>query len=184
MKEKIDSAKVWPVANEILKMLKPFCERIEIAGSLRRGKAQVSDIEVLYVPKFENRQLDMFTTEPFNLAEDQIGKALRDGVFKKRPNEKGFFAWGAKNKLGIHVPSGIPVDLFATENENWFVSLVIRTGSKETNLKLTMGANDLGCTLNAYGCGVTRRDGTVFPANSEQEVFALCGVKYLEPKDR
>jgi hypothetical protein len=52
-----------------------------------------------------------------------------------------------------------------TTRENWFVSLVIRTGSKDTNLLLTTGAQKLGRKLNAYGCGVTGPDGTIIAAD-------------------
>jgi DNA polymerase/3'-5' exonuclease PolX len=78
----------------------------------------------------------------------------------------------------------VPVDFFATTPENWWVSLVVRTGSLEMNLELTKGANHLGRSLNVYGRGVTRADGTVIPATSEEHVFELCGVKYRVPSAR
>lgn len=183
-KKKFDADEACPVAEHLLKLLRPFCERIEIAGSLRRMKDRVGDIELLFVPKMAARQTGLFDQEPFNLAQEKIGKLLASGALEKRPNVNGQFAWGTKNKLGLHVESGIPVDLFETTEANWWVSLVVRTGSKETNLALTTGAQKLGRTLNAYGCGVTESDGTVIPATSEQHVFELCGVDYLEPNER
>lgn len=79
--------------------------------------------------------------------------------------------------------------------ENWWVSLVVRTGSKETNLRLTTGAQRLGRTLHAYGSGVTinraqtiggeaHLPGSEIKATSEQAVFELCEVPYLEPEQR
>jgi hypothetical protein len=68
---------------------------------------------------------------------------------------------------------------------NWWVSLVIRTGGKDTNLKLATGARKLGRTLHAYGCGVEDlKTGEVVKANSEQDVFRLCAVDYIEPNQR
>ena len=183
-KPKFDSDEAAPVACELVEILRPFCERIEIAGSLRRMKNRVGDIEILFVPRVEHRQADMFTTEPMDLADEKIGKMLADGTFSKRPNVNGSFAWGKKNKLAIHNASGIPVDLFSTTAEAWWVALVIRTGSKETNLKLTTGAQKKNATLNAYGSGITWSDGTKTDATSEQHVFELCGVEYLEPNCR
>lgn len=61
---------------------------------------------------------------------------------------------------------------------------MIRTGSKDTNLRLTTGAQRRGATLNAYGMGVTWSDGTTTPATSEQHVFEMCGIPYLEPCKR
>lgn len=179
----------WPratailLADEIKSELEPFCERIEIAGSLRREKLDVGDIEILYVPKFEDRQADMFTTEPYDIANEKISEWLNNGTISKRPGVDGRFTWGLKNKLAIH-RDGIPIDFFATTIPCWWVSLVIRTGGKESNLKLTNGAIAKGMHLNAYGEGVTLQNKTVIPATSEHHVFDLCGVTYSEPKYR
>lgn len=183
MKTPISFAEAMAVAQELAYDLKPYTRAIEIVGSLRRGKATVGDIELLYIPKFDHRADGLFDTIHVNIAEERISEWLTNGTLTKRPNIRGFTSWGEKNKLAVH-KSGIPVDLFATTAENWHVSLVIRTGSKETNLKLTTGAQKQGCTLNAYGSGITWPDGEVTPATSEREVFSLCGVPYLEPKNR
>lgn len=177
----------WKAAMELAEQLKaalePMCEAIEIAGSLRRRKALVSDIELLYIPRFESRKVDLFDSAPVSLVDEGLATWLRTGVLTKRLSMTGITTWGEKNKLSVHVGTGIPVDFFATTRENWFVSLVIRTGSKETNLRLTTGANALGRSLNAYGSGVTI-NGQVHPATSERDVFNLCGVPYLEPEQR
>lgn len=174
------------VAAEICAALKPVCKKLIIAGSLRRGKPTIGDVEILYVGEFEIRQdpNDMFASINVNLADEAIASLEKSGVLERRKNVNGSEMYGPKNKLMRHVASGIPVDLFSTTTENWFVSLVIRTGSKETNLKLTTGAQKLGCSLNAYGSGLTLEDGRVMPAMSEQHVFKLCGVHYLEPHER
>jgi DNA polymerase/3'-5' exonuclease PolX len=174
-----------PEAEAIIERLKPCCERIAIAGSLRRLKRFVSDIEIAFVPKMTKRPDGLFDEKIISVANEVIERLLEDGYFQKRPNKNGAFTWGEANKLAIRAESGIPVDLFACPPENWWVTLVVRTGSKETNLRLTTGANRLNRSLNAYGYGVTNRaTGEVTPATSEQEVFALCGIEYLKPKDR
>lgn len=182
----------WPraaaivVAREICILLKPVTERLVVAGSLRRGKDEVGDVEILFVPKVERVQNGLFAedVEKMDAADDCINRLVENGRIEKRPSVLGSSTWGTKNKLAIHRASGIPVDFFATTEENWWVSLVIRTGSKEMNLALTTGAQKLGRTLNAYGCGVTESDGTVIPATSEQHVFELCGVPYRDPHKR
>lgn len=175
------------VADEILVLLKPLTERIEIVGSLRRGKPFVGDAELLFIPKFASEATGLFSEDnvKVNLTDAFINKLLDMGELEKRPSATGVTSWGTNNKLAIHTASGIPIDLFSTTEDNWWVSLVIRTGSKETNLRLTNGANRLGRTLNAYGCGVTcRKTGAVTQAFSEKSVFDLCGVPYLEPRAR
>ncbi len=160
------------------------CERVAVAGSIRRRKSEVGDIEILFIPKMATRQKDMFTTEEYSLADELIEAWLERGAIQKRPSKDGRTAWGPKNKLAIHTESGIHVDFFSTTNENWNVALVVRTGSKETNLRLTSGAIARGGSLLAYGAGVRHSDGTVTPATSERHVFELCGVPYLEPGAR
>ena len=183
-KTKYPAASVMPIANVIIRELAPFCERIEIAGSLRRRKAEVSDIEVIFVPRISQRPDGLFGTKSYSMADEKIEQMVSGGIIAKRRKSDESFTWGEKNKLAVHIASGIPIDFFATSSENWWVSLVIRTGSKENNLKLTNGAIRRGGSLNAYGCGVTWNDGSVTAAKSEREVFELCGVDYVEPNMR
>ncbi len=183
-KQKFPLVDAMKVACEIVDRLKPACERICIAGSIRRQKPEVSDIEILFIPKLDTRPDGLFDSVAVNLAAEAINKDVESGYFAKRPSVTGSFSWGESNKLAIHTASGIPVDLFATDVARWFVALTIRTGSKDTNLALTMGANKKNASLMAYGAGVKWRDGTVTQAASERHVFEMCGVPYREPKDR
>ena len=190
-KPKFPRADALRVAKELCDALEGTVEKLIIAGSLRRRKQFVGDVEVLFVPRLVEKKKeqaglfgDFEQVEYESLAERKIEALLASGVIVKRPSKIGVFTWGKDNKLAVHAKSGIPVDFFATSLEKWFVSLVIRTGSAETNLKLTTGANKLGGTLHAYGTGVTHSDGTHTKATSEQHVFDLCGVPYAEPKDR
>lgn len=183
----------WPaieaaeVAEQLIAELAPACERICFAGSLRRRKTEVGDLELLYIPKYELRgdPEDIFETpKQTNVADLAIAQLEKMHVLGRRKNVNGSEMFGEKNKLMVHVASGLPVDLFSTTAENWWVSLVVRTGSKETNLRLTNGAIARGGSLNAYGAGVTWRDGHVSVAVSEKGVFDLCGVPFLKPQDR
>ncbi len=183
-KPKIPRAEAMQVAEEIVAHLKPCCERIAIAGSLRRGKPEVGDIEILLVPKMTTRPDGLFDQRIVSVADEVIEQLLNQGYFAKRPSKTGVFSWGVANKLAIHTASKIPVDLFTTDAARWFVALVLRTGSKDTNLALTTGANRKNANLMAYGAGVKWSDGTVTQATSEQHVFEMCGVPYKEPKDR
>ena len=183
-KQKWPRAEVLAVAEELQALFAPACERIAIVGSVRRGLDFCSDVELLFVSRLSERPDGLFDSRIVNVAAEVCDKLLADGVLAKRPNKNGHFAWGEANKLSVHVASGIPVDLFSCPPQNYWVSLVIRTGSKETNLRLTNGAIERGGRLNAYGSGVSWKDGTHTEAKSEQGVFALCGIKYLEPCDR
>lgn len=180
----------WPLAEaeavacHLRDMLAPSCKKIVIAGSIRRRKPYVGDIELLFVPRLTALKADFFVTTQIDIADRTINDLLAKGILAKRLSVTGHEAWGPKNKLAVHVPSGIPVDLFSTTEDNWYVALVIRTGSKATNLRLTMGANKQGRILHAYGSGVEESDGNIIPATSEEHVFQLCGIPFMPPEKR
>lgn len=180
------------VAKAIYDRLSPFCERCKVVGSLRRGKRFVSDIEFLFIPKrvidpetFFNSLLSDSPADMVSLADHQIDNMEQIGYLKKRLSVTGVPAWGEKNKLAVHVESGIPVDFFATSEDCWWNALVIRTGGKATNLKLTMSANKKGLRLHAYGSGFSHiTTGAQIPTASEQDVFSIAGVPYARPEFR
>ena len=173
------------VADELVEALTPRCELVEIAGSLRRGKAEVGDIEILYVPRLGLvRSPSELFPKSGSLADELIELWLTQGVLTKRPNKNGITAWGALNKLATHVASAINVDLFATTREHWFVSLVVRTGSAEMNTQLASSAQQRGMKLHAYGVIERSATGEQIVPQSEREVFELCGVPYREPQER
>lgn len=187
-KQKFPRAEAIAVAKQICDALKPVTQRLVVAGSLRRRKLEVADVEILYVPMLaeqQNSTWDLFLAETINHTDRAIAQLESDGVLARRLNVKGSEIYGDYNKLMTHVASGIPVDFFSTTLENWWVSLVIRTGSKEMNLALTTSARKQGRTLHAYGAGTEDFvTGKVTPATSEQHVFELCGVPYREPWER
>lgn len=172
------------VAAQLQAILFPACERIAIAGSLRRGKPDVGDIELLFIPKLSKRPDGLFDERIVDVCFEVCEKLLRDGVLAKRPNVNGHFAWGEKNKLAIHLPSGIGVDFFATSMDRWFMSLVIRTGPKDFNLRLIESASRKGLRVHAYGVFEKMTTGEKIIPNSEQEVLELSGMPWIEPRNR
>jgi len=186
MKSRFPREHCLSVGQSVISLLNPFVDRIAICGSVRRMEATCSDIEILFVPKVQTVPDGLFDTVQKDLADEYLESLFKSGLIGKRLNTAGHVAaWGPKNKLAVHTVSGIPIDFFSTSVESWWVSLVIRTGSKETNLRLTTGAQKLNRTLHAYGSGVeSRATGELFVATSEEDVFKLCNVPYLEPRKR
>jgi len=186
-KPKFDRREALAVAREMVDVLKPCCEpdRLKICGSLRRGLQFVHDIEVVFVPRFETRQIDFFTSQPADLAHEAIDRLLAEGVLEKRTSIKGTSAWGPLNKFAVHRATGIAVDFFATSLNQWWISVVIRTGPAAFNTQLILKARQRGFDVHTYSDGLTvRKNGErVFP-QSEPEVFQLCGLPYLEPDQR
>lgn len=162
------------IAEELKALLEPSCEKVVVAGSIRRRKSEVGDIELLCVPKYDGGidQLDR-----------EIGALVVQRILGFRRNKLGSRVYGPKNKLMIHVPSGIGVDIFSTDEECWPVALVVRTGGEKTNKQIAMAAIRKGWHWHAYGRGFTTPDGEVI-CHSEREVFEFVGLAYREPWER
>lgn len=177
------------VADELVVLLNPFYERIVVAGSIRRKKPYVGDIELLCVPKITvaDVQVDMFTTETRKTDELDafLTRSIENGsLFDKRLNKNGAVAgFGLKNKLLVHLPSGIPVDVFSTTIENWGMSLVVRTGPAEFNVEMMSAFRRQGREGHAYA-GVTDKDGTELQCPDEETVFRILGRPYQDPEAR
>lgn len=183
---RFDAKLAWAVADGLLATLKPLCEpeHCVVAGSLRRGKDQVGDVEILYIPRpgMIQRPGEMFESEG-SLADHAIDQLLFHKLHK-RLSADGKTCWGQWNKLAVHRSTGLPVDFFATTRDRWYVSLVIRTGPKESNLRLIESARARGRQLHAYGVITELGTEADLVPQSEEEVFSLCGLPYQPPGER
>jgi DNA polymerase/3'-5' exonuclease PolX len=167
--------------------------RIEVAGSVRRRRPDVGDIEIVYVPRIGERPgADMFAPERVNLADEAIEDLIRIGVLEKRLNAKGTTVYGPQNKLLRYVASGIHIDLFATTEDSWFNYLVCRTGPAALNQLIAAKAKRMGWHWNPYGPGFSRGknlklgslDEEVVRMVDEKHVFQFVDLPYLEPWER
>ena len=187
MKTKFPRAAALAVAAELCDALRPVTSRLIVAGSLRRRKAAVGDVEVLFVPRFHTEPDGFFDTKEVNLADDLLGLLLAKGALARRKNVNGSEMWGAKNKLALHVASGIPVDLFTATEESWFNYLVCRTGPGESNIAIASAAQAKGWKWNPYGAGFSRQIGLTTEQHivtSEREAFEFVGLPFKEPWER
>lgn len=187
-KKKHPLERAHSVARGIVAALAPHCERIQIAGSIRRERPEVGDIEILYQPKMiEKHELfgKLRVTDPE--VEKTILRMERDGILARRTRQDGRNTFGLCNKLMVHVASGIPVDLFTATPENWFSLLVCRTGSKEINISIAAAAKARGWRWQPYAGGFSRRlhpHNQILPIDSEEAAFLLVGMPYLPPHRR
>jgi len=188
MKTKFPRNLAIEAASDVMSLLYPACDRIILAGSLRRGKPEVGDVEILYIPKLQVALADLFGKDVLeSAAMAAIEKTLYDGILQKRQNALGHEMWGARNKFAVHVASGVPVDLFATTHESWFNYLVFRTGGAESNKRVAMAAAAKGWTWRPYKAGFSRGENELeqwhFVA-SEEDVFEFAGMPCLPPEKR
>ena len=181
----------YAVANELATRLAltmaGVCDRLIVAGSIRRLKPEVGDIEFVYVPKKETRpdSGDMFASNSVDLADEKLFGLINSGVLAMRKNVKGQTTWGDQIKLARHVETGIPIDFFPIPEASWWNYVVCRTGPKESNVAICMAAEKRGLQWKPYTAGfMDVATMQIIPVFSECEVFEKVGLPYYEPKDR
>ncbi len=182
----------WPlafaemVAQVLISRMELACHRIEVAGSIRRRRPEVGDIELVCIPlEVPVRNLLGEVTGHVDALQEATDQLMAEGFLDWRRNASGRpISAGPKNRYFVHVPSGVPVDVFCTTEAQWAMAMVIRTGPKDLNRKLMIAARKRGMRGHAYGDGFTLPDGTRLVCRTEQEVFAAVGWPYLPPEAR
>lgn len=190
-KPKVPRERAMEAARAVCQRLAPACERLIVAGSLRRGKMEVGDVEIVFIPKLVTMPDPDDLLRERNVTVNQVDEALaameRQGLLERRKNVNGSETFGPLNKLMRHVATGVPVDLFTANADNWWNYLVCRTGPAESNTRIAMRAQDMGWRWNPYGPGFSRGGGPLGGEReerrmgSEREVFEFVGMEYLEP---
>lgn len=183
-KPKFPRAEALAVAKIFCDFLSPFCQKLIVAGSLRRRKESVGDVELVYVSKLATERDGLFDSVRVALVDKLLGDLERNGTIARRHNINGAEMWGAKNKLAFHGASGVPVDFFAATNANWFNYLVCRTGGARSNTEIASAAQRKGWKWNPYGEGFTDERGALVRVTSERDAFELVGLPYREPWER
>lgn len=153
------------IAEEFCEVIKPFCERLEIVGSIRRMKEYCNDIDILLIPKNQNL-LPLYTL-----------------ITHERKQDFTVNKWG--KKFANLVYSMTQIDLYFATEEIWSTLLLIRTGSKYNNIRLCKVAQGLGCKLKADGSGLFDAcSGNRLPADSEESIYKTLGLRYQSPVER
>lgn len=145
-------------------LLAPHCERIEIAGSIRRMKVECRDIELVAIPK------------PYDVGLFESGLASIVNQWQKVKGELP--CWYTQRIL----PEGIKLDLFFAEPGNWGLQYAIRTGSAAFSYNVL----GIGWTKAGYFSehGFLYRMGVKHEIREEQELFDLIGIPFVEPEMR
>ena len=165
---------VLPTAQRLLDALRPHCHRIELAGSLRRDRPTVGDIELVAIPI---ARTDLFgapvkgpTALDAFLAEKSVALTKNGDRYKQ-------FAYG-KGGGRPHV-----VDLFLPTPATWGSIFTIRTGSWEFSRWLvTSQAAGGACPEGvAFTDGRLYAHGRRLATPEEADVFTALGLAYIEP---
>src|SRR5215813_8438422 len=141
------------LAGEVVDLLRDTTERIEVAGSIRRRRPDVGDIEVVCVPRVETetRVVDLFGAEESEDVDRLHARCVglvSAGTLETRPDKNGRVAFGPKYKRLAY--QGFPLDLFSTTADQWGVICLLRTGSAEFNQQLVLKQSQGGWLTRGY----------------------------------
>ena len=138
-------------------------QRCTYAGSLRRGKETIGDVDILVAAAEDDRSAiaERFKTLSF------VTEIIADG----------------QTKTSVRTSPGIQADLRVVAPESFGAALMYFTGSKEHNVAMRERAQSMGMTLNEYGLKKLDDDTTVASVE-EEDIFAALGLAYVPPELR
>lgn len=179
---------VQELALELADYLCPSCVRLEIAGSVRRGKENPKDIEIVAIPKIIHEPItDLFGEVVAESGEDLLETALASLIaFEQWGYDPQIKRNGEKYKRLRHIESGVCCDLFITTPDQWGVIFALRTGPDDFNKELVTHAKRQGKKVEEGLLYRLHRDGkgTIIPTPEESDFFEALGVPNMEPSKR
>ena len=145
----------------VAKDLKTFKEikKLDVAGSIRRRKETVGDLDILAVSSKPKPVMDYFVSRPW------VVRVLGKG----------------EAKSSVKAENGMDVDLRVLEEKSYGAGLLYFTGSKEHNIRLRELAIKKGLKLNEYGLF---RGKKMIAGKTEEEIYKALGLEYVPPEMR
>jgi len=148
---------VLKLAEKILSDLKPFCRKIQIVGSIRRGEKNPIDIDMVAISKVNGK-------EKIEGVLARKGKLVRHG-----------------EKVVSYMVQGVKIEVYFADFDSWGAALLTYTGSSEYNIGLRMHAKKKGFKLNQYG--LFKGDEKI-AGKTEKGIYAALGKSLKKPQDR
>lgn len=139
----------------------PGVERISEAGSVRRRKETIKDIDILITSSSPDLVMEKFVSHP--LVREVISKG--------------------ETRSSVRTRDFMQVDLRVVEPESYGSALAYFTGSKEHNIKLRDMAKGMGLKLNEYGI-FNERTGEKLGGKEEKDIYTILGLQYIPPELR
>ena len=169
------------IAAALVADLEPHCARIAVAGSVRRRKEQVGDIELVAIPRYAPAGL--FGDRTTNLLWERLHARADAYRFVKGDHPDGRYY-----QLALPAQPGLQVDLFLAQEDNWGLTLLVRTGSAAFSTAMLARWKRLqGIGREGQGSvdgRLVTRAGAVVPTPEEETVFHLLGMRPVPPERR
>lgn len=177
---KIDLSLAQKIAEEVKRHISSAMDRVEIAGSIRRRKPVVGDVELVGISSSRERLIRLL---------GDVGMLIKPGV-------PGVIPWSPKptaRYIRVRLKEGMNLDLFLATPENWGGLFLMRTGS---------GADENGNSYNGFTPGVFKRwkqmsgggrmsdvmptmpTGEQLWVPEEQDFFDLLEMNFVPPEER
>jgi DNA polymerase (family X) len=189
-KTRVPLAQAEILAQEVVTLLQPTTETIVVAGSIRRRRETVGDVEIVLKPRLtiEPDPEDLLgeRTLTIDLHMRRVKELLAQGVFAHRLDRNGHPACGPRFQRLLY--KGFALDIFVVfPCDQWGLQLVLRTGPAEFNQRLVTQRVQGGTILKT---GQQVREGALWdcgrkvPTPDEQSLFDAVGLPWIAPEDR
>ena len=164
-KERIALIEAYPIAQDVVEYMKRLkvIENISVAGSIRRMKETIGDIDILVSAKKEHWK----EIHEHFVKYSEITEVLAKG----------------ETKSSVVLKSGRQVDLRTVEPESWGAALQYFTGSKQHNIRIRDIAKEKGLKVNEYGIFKADTEERL-GGRTEEEVYNLLGMQWIPPEIR
>ena len=161
--ERFPLGRVYPLAEAIVKdlKLKSPLKQISVAGSIRRMKDTIGDIDILATSDKPQDVMEVFTSLPY------FTEILAKG----------------ETKSSARTSMGIQVDIRVVDDSEYGAALYYFTGSKAHNIEVRKIAVSKGLKVNEYGI-FRVKDDVKIAGKTEEEIFNTLGLSYIPPEMR
>lgn len=152
---------IIPFVGEIVGRIKTVkgVKKIDTAGSVRRMKETIGDIDILVASSAPQRVVDFFVSQP------EVEKI-----------------WGkGSTKASVRAEEGFDIDLRVLPEKKYGSALQYFTGSKEHNISLRIIAGEKGMKLSEYGLF---KGNKLIAAEKEEEIYKALGAQWIPPEIR
>ena len=152
---------ILPIARQVLWQLEklPEVQKASLAGSLRRKRETIGDVDFLVASKSPGKVMDFFVNLP--------------GVEK---------VWGkGGTKASVHMVNGFDMDLRVVPEKSYGSALQYFTGSQDHNIATRKIAIDKGLKLSEYG---VFRGSKQIAGKTEEDVYKAIGLRWMDPEIR
>lgn len=156
---------VTPIASTLLDDLRshPSISLADVAGSFRRGKELVNDLDLLAASR-----------EPEVVISDFVAHELVDSIIAQGPT-----------KSSVRLKNGLQCDLRVVTSSEFPFALNYFTGSKEHNIRMRSRALERGWSLNEYRFSTTQPDADPVPdIHEESDIYRALGLEFIPPELR